>query len=337
MIGPVVCDIEGKELTPTDRRRLLMPLVGMVILFTRNYESRAQLRRLCDAIHAVKPGLLIGVDHEGGRVQRFREGFTPIPAMREYGKAYAHDPIQALNALKAACFVLACELRDCGVDLTFAPVLDLDWKKSAIIGERSFASDSETVATLARVACDGFAQAGMANCAKHFPGHGFATADSHVTLPVDDRQADQILDNDIKPYRALADVLTGAMTAHVLYPALDTVPASFSYKIATELLRDKVGFKGLLFSDDLSMAGAKAEGDILVRAQKALEAGCDALIVCNDPEAVDALLTGLVWEKTASFVRRFGGIVPKTWPLKFGDLRDNGAYRRALNCMTNGL
>ena len=337
MIGPIVCDIQGKELTQTERERLLSPLVGMVILFTRNYESREQLRCLCDAIHAVKPGLLIGVDHEGGRVQRFREGFTQIPAMHEYGNAYEKDPKRALTALKAACFVLACELRDCGVDFTFAPVLELDWQKSVIIGQRSFASDSVVVATLARAACEGLAQAGMANCAKHFPGHGFATADSHIKLPVDDRPSSEILSHDVAPYRALCDTLTSVMTAHVLYPALDTTPASFSYRIATTLLRDCIGFRGLLFSDDLSMGGAKTEGSILERAQKALAAGCDALIVCNDTEATDVLLRRLTWEKTDTFVKRASCIVPKDGAWKFGCLRDNCAYCRALDCMTDGL
>lgn len=337
MIGPIVCDIEGLELTPAERKRLLNPLVGMVILFTRNYESREQLHRLCDAIHAVKPGLLIGVDHEGGRVQRFREAFTAIPAMHAYGDLYAKDAARALKALKAATFVLAAELRDCGVDFTFAPVLDLDWQKSAIIGERSFASDPEAVATLARAACEGLAQAGMANCGKHFPGHGFAVADSHVTLPVDERSADEILAKDVKPYRALTDILTSVMTAHVLYPALDAVPASFSHTIAADILRGKVGFNGLLFSDDLSMGGAKTEGTILERAQKALAAGCDALIVCNDPDATEELLSKLTWKKPPLFATRALRLVPVAGPWKFVNLRDNCAYRHCLECMTDGL
>lgn len=337
MIGPIVCDIEGLELTSTEKKRLLNPLVGMVILFTRNYESREQLRRLCDAIHAVKPELLIGVDHEGGRVQRFREAFTEIPAMHAYGALYAKDAKRALKALKAAYFVLAAELRDCGVDFTFAPVLDLDWQKSTIIGERSFASAPETVATLARAACEGLAQAGMANCGKHFPGHGFAAADSHITLPVDERQVDEILAKDIEPYRALADILTSVMTAHVLYPALDAAPASFSHAISTDILRGKVGFKGLLFSDDLSMGGAKTEGTILERAQKAFSAGCDALIVCNDPTATEELLSGLTWKTPPLFVTRAARLVPTGDPWKFGNLRDNCAYRHCLECMTDGL
>lgn len=337
MIGPIVCDIEGLELTSTEKKRLLNPLVGMVILFTRNYESREQLRRLCDAIHAVKPELLIGVDHEGGRVQRFREAFTAIPAMHAYGALYAKDAKRALKALKAAYFVLAAELRDCGVDFTFAPVLDLDWQKSTIIGERSFASAPETVATLARAACEGLAQAGMANCGKHFPGHGFAVADSHITLPVDERQVDEILAKDIEPYRALADILTSVMTAHVLYPALDAAPASFSHAIATDILRGKVGFKGLLFSDDLSMGGAKTEGTILERAQKAFIAGCDALIVCNDPPATEELLSGLTWKTPPLFATRAARLVPTGDPWKFGNLRDNCAYRHCLDCMTDGL
>ena len=337
MKGPIVCDIAGICLTEEDKRRIAHPLVGMVILFTRNYENRAQLKALCDAIHAVKPGVLISVDHEGGRVQRFRAGFTEIPAMRTYGKLFEVDPEQAKKSLRAAAFILAAELRDCGVDFTFAPVLDLDWGRSAIIGERSLGKAPAAVATLARVVCEGFTAAGMANCAKHFPGHGFAEADSHVSLPEDSRDAEEILSFDVSPYRALADVLASAMTAHVLYPKLDAVPASFSPKIATDILRRDAGFKGLLFSDDLSMAGAKAAGSIITRAEKALSAGCDALIVCNDPTAVDTLLLNLKWEETEEFTERAAKLKPESWNVPFGELTQNPEYQTALKQMIVGI
>ena len=337
MKGPIVCDIAGICLTEEDKRRIAHPLVGMVILFTRNYENRAQLKALCDAIHAVKPGVLISVDHEGGRVQRFRAGFTEIPAMRTYGKLFEVDSEQAKKSLRAAAFILAAELRDCGVDFTFAPVLDLDWGRSAIIGERSLGKAPAAVATLARVVCEGFATAGMANCAKHFPGHGFAEADSHVSLPEDSRDAEEILSFDVAPYRSLTDVLASAMTAHVLYPKLDAVPASFSRKIATDILRRDAGFKGLLFSDDLSMAGAKAAGSIVTRAEKALSAGCDALIVCNDPAAVDTLLANLKWEETAEFTERAAKLKPESWNVPFGELAQNPEYQTALKQMIVGI
>ncbi len=337
MKGPIVCDIAGTTLSKEDKRRIAHPLVGMVILFTRNYENRAQLKALCDAIHAVKPGVLISVDHEGGRVQRFRTGFTEIPAMRAYGKLFEVDPERAKKSLKAAAFVLAAELRDCGVDFTFAPVLDLDWGNSAIIGERSLGKDPAAVASLARAVCEGFAAAGMANCAKHFPGHGFAEADSHLSLPEDLRAAQEILSFDVSPYRALADVLVSAMTAHVLYPKLDAVPASFSRVIATDILRGDAGFKGLLFSDDLSMAGAKAAGSIVTRAEKALSAGCDALIVCNDPEAVDTLLDNLKWKEREEFTLRAAKLNPRDWNVPFGELSCDPEYQASLKEMFLGL
>ena len=253
MLGPVVCDIAGTSLTEAERKRIAHPLVGMVILFTRNYENRVQLTSLCREIHAVKPGVLIGVDHEGGRVQRFRAGFTEIPAMSFYGEAYKDDPEAAARALTAAGFVMASELRTAGVDFTFAPVLDLNWGKSQIIGERSFALDPRVVTRLARAVSHGMLMAGMANCGKHFPGHGFAEADSHLALPVDEREAVRIELADAKPYTWMGIGLASVMTAHVLYPAYDTVPATFSERILKGLLRDTLHFPGFVFSDDLSM------------------------------------------------------------------------------------
>lgn len=337
MKGPIVCDISGTVLTEADCRRIAHPLVGMVILFSRNYESRRQLRNLCDAIHDVKPEILIGVDHEGGRVQRFRNEFTQIPAMSLYGKAFAKDKVKALTSLEEAAFVLAAELRECGTDFTFAPVLDLNWNRSTIIGERSFSRDPKDVALMARAVCTGFARAGVANCAKHFPGHGYASADSHVSLPVDERSAEEILLNDVEPYRELLGVLKSIMTAHVLYPALDGVPATFSRKIITDILRKKIGFDGLLFSDDLSMQGAKGEGDILQRAEKAFSAGCDAIIVCNAPESVDVLLENLVWKETSQFLQRASLICPRGKLWHFGELQDCDEYKNALSRMQDGL
>jgi len=331
--GPIVCDVAGFELTEVERARIANPLVGCVILFTRNYRDPEQLRSLCSQIHAVKPSVLIGVDHEGGRVQRFREGFTAIPAMRLYGRAYEKAPQEARRALQAASFVLAAELREAGVDFTFAPVIDLDWQQSTIIGERALAASPESVVSLARCVFAGFAEAGMANCGKHFPGHGFAQADSHVSLPVDARPLETILAADAQPYEELAREMRSVMSAHVLYPALDTVPATFSRKIMTGLLRERFGFEGLLFSDDLSMGGAKVEGGILERAHKALQAGCDALIVCNDPASVDVLLEGLVWEASDQFSRHAARFEPSPVPWQIGTLAQFARYREARSLM----
>ena len=326
MLGPVVCDIAGTSLTEAERKRIAHPLVGMVILFTRNYENRVQLTSLCREIHAVKPGVLIGVDHEGGRVQRFRAGFTEIPAMSTYGEAYKDDPEAAARALTAAGFVMASELRTAGVDFTFAPVLDLNWGKSQIIGERSFALDPRVVTRLARAVSHGMLMAGMANCGKHFPGHGFAEADSHLALPVDEREAVRIELADAKPYTWMGIGLASVMTAHVLYPAYDTVPATFSERILKGLLRDTLHFPGFVFSDDLSMKGAGG-GTLTQRAEKALEAGCDAVICCNAPEEVDQMLQELVFTPDERWGERAAAVDPKGEFPSYEELLKSNVYK----------
>lgn len=326
MLGPVVCDIAGTSLTEAERKRIAHPLVGMVILFTRNYENRVQLTSLCREIHSVKPGVLIGVDHEGGRVQRFRAGFTEIPAMSTYGEAYKDDPEAAARALTAAGFVMASELRTTGVDFTFAPVLDLNWGKSQIIGERSFALDPRVVTRLARAVSHGMLMAGMANCGKHFPGHGFAEADSHLALPVDEREAVRIELADAKPYTWMGIGLASVMTAHVLYPAYDTVPATFSERILKGLLRDTLHFPGFVFSDDLSMKGAGG-GTLTQRAEKALEAGCDAVICCNAPEEVDQMLQELVFTPDERWGERAAAVDPKGEFPSYEELLKSNVYK----------
>lgn len=326
MLGPVVCDIAGTSLTEAERKRIAHPLVGMVILFTRNYENRVQLTSLCREIHSVKPGVLIGVDHEGGRVQRFRAGFTEIPAMSTYGETYKDDPEAAARALTAAGFVMASELRTAGVDFTFAPVLDLNWGKSQIIGERSFALDPRVVTRLARAVSHGMLMAGMANCGKHFPGHGFAEADSHLALPVDEREAVRIELADAKPYTWMGIGLASVMTAHVLYPAYDTVPATFSERILKGLLRDTLHFPGFVFSDDLSMKGAGG-GTLTQRAEKALEAGCDAVICCNAPEEVDQMLQGLVFAPDERWGERAAAVDPKGEFPSYEELLKSNVYK----------
>lgn len=333
MPGPLVCDIASTELTDHEVARIRSPLVGMVILFTRNYKNPAQLKKLCDSIHAVKPDVLIGVDHEGGRVQRFREGFTEIPSMHTYGELWKADPEAAARSLTAAGYVMASELRACGVDFTFAPVLDLDWGKCEVIGERAFSLDPRVVTRLARALSQGMLIAGMANCGKHFPGHGFVSADSHKEQPVDDREADRILHADAKPYSWMGAGLCSVMTAHILYPALDSVPATYSEKILKGILRDELRFTGLVFSDDLSMKGAGTGGDILERAKAALKAGGDALIVCNSPEEADTLTAKLEWRPTADFRERWQRIVPRGMAPARDELKCTALYKVALQQM----
>ncbi len=287
-LGPLMIDIAGLTLSDLDRERLTHPLVGGVILFSRNYASPEQLERLCADIHALRePRLPIAVDHEGGRVQRFREGFTRLPPMRQLGNLWERDRSAAVAAARGIGFVLAAELRARGVDLSFAPVLDLDYGRSAVIGDRSFHSDPRVVAELAGALIEGLRLAGMAVCGKHFPGHGWVEADSHVAIPVDDREPAQITALDLEPYRRLT--LDGVMPAHVIYPKVDARPAGFS-PVWIDRLRREFGFDGVVFSDDLSMEGASVAGGIVDRAEAAWSAGCDMLLICNAPGAVGEAL-----------------------------------------------
>jgi beta-N-acetylhexosaminidase len=285
--GPLMIDVAGFELTDLERERLSHPLVGGLILFARNYQSPQQLTRLCSEVHALRlPPLPIAIDHEGGRVQRCREGFTRLPPMRRLGELWESDPQGARVAAHDIGYVLAGELRQCGVDLSFTPVLDLDWGRSAVVGNRSFHGDPTVVAELAGALIEGLRRAGMAACGKHFPGHGWAEADSHVAIPVDERTLAELA-TDIEPYRRLK--LDAVMPAHVIYPAVDSNPAGFS-SVWTGKLRDELGFDGVIFSDDLSMQGASIAGDLVGRASAAWDAGCDMLLVCNTPDDVGYLL-----------------------------------------------
>ena len=285
-MSPLVIDIAGTSLSDEDRRRLAHPLVGGVIHFARNWESRAQMRALNAEIKALRPDVLICVDHEGGRVQRFRtDGFTRLPAMRTLGEAWMQDAMRGVQAAAAAGYVLAIELRAVGVDFSFAPVLDLDHGASSVIGDRSFHRDPRVAALLAQSLAHGMAQAGMGHCAKHFPGHGFVKADSHVAIPVDRRSLKAILADDAKPFEWLAGTLTAVMPAHVIYRRVDERPAGFSRKWLQDVLRTRLGFAGAIFSDDLSMeAGRYIAGRQLGYAEAALEAlaaGCDLALLCN--------------------------------------------------------
>ena len=288
--GPVMLDVAAYEVTAEEREILQHPLVGGVILFARNYAEPAQLRALTAAIRAARPEVLISVDHEGGRVQRFRNGFTRLPAMRRFGAAWEADADAAKAGARHAGFVLAAELRAHGVDLSYAPVLDLDYGVSSVIGDRAFHRDPQVATELARAVVAGLGDAGMRAVGKHFPGHGAVEADSHVAIPVDGRVFDAVWAEDIQPFRRLAGELGGVMPAHVIFENIDPRPAGFSPFWLQQVLRGKLGFQGVVFSDDLTMEGASVAGDIVARAEAAHGAGCDMVLVCNRPDFAVQLL-----------------------------------------------
>lgn len=331
-LGPIMLDVVGTALTEDDIRRIRHPLTGGVILFVRNYESREQLAALTAAIHAARPGVLIAVDHEGGRVQRFKtDGFTRLPAMRRLGELWDRDVLAATRAATEVGYVLASELRACGVDLSFTPVLDLDYGESGVIGDRAFHRDPRVVAMLAKNLNYGLALAGMANCGKHFPGHGFVKADSHVDIPVDERDLDAILRDDAAPYGWLGIGLSGVMPAHVIYPKVDRHPAGFSKKWLAMLRRD-FGFEGVIFSDDLSMEGASVAGGVVDGAHAALSAGCDMVLICNAPDKADQLLAGLRIAPGAAAemsARRIAALLPQTAAPSWNALQEDPRYRAA--------
>ena len=319
--GPVIADVAGLELTDAERVRLRHPLVGGVILFARNYESPAQLADLTREIHALRePPLLVCVDHEGGRVQRFRKGFSSIAPMRELGRLWERDVLGAIREATEVGFLIGSELRAAGVDLSFTPVLDLDHGASGVIGDRAFHGDPRVVTLLAKSLSHGLLLAGLANCGKHFPGHGYAHADSHVAMPQDDRPLAAILAQDAAPYGWLGRSLSAVMPAHVVYPAVDSKPAGFSRKWLQAILRRRLKFDGLIFSDDLTMQAATVAGGIVERASAALTAGCDMVLVCNRPELADELLAGLKAPRNPHLARRLAAVHPA--------LRDPGARER---------
>ena len=325
--GPVMIDIQGLVLTDVDRERLTHPLVGGLILFSRNYESPEQLSALCAEVKALRsPQLLIAIDHEGGRVQRCRPGFTAIPAMGKLGALWDAAPGEAIAAAQDLGYVLAAELRARGVDFSFTPVLDLDYGRSTVIGSRSFHRQPEAVVQLAGALIQGLRQAGMGCCGKHFPGHGWVQADSHVAIPVDERDWDKLL-ADMEPFHRLA--LDAVMPAHVIYPVVDEKSAGFSsYWI--NYLRNNLKFDGVVFSDDLSMEGASVAGDVVARAQAAWSAGCDMLLVCNAPEAVGQLLER--WQPALDPVRaaRVQRLLPQKPASDWADLQADPVYQRGV-------
>lgn len=290
-LGPLMVDVAGTRLTSADREVLAHPLVGGVILFTRNYQDPQQLRELVREIHAVRqPALLVAVDHEGGRVQRFREGFTRLPPVHVLGRHYDMDPERARVLAEASGWLMAAELRAAGVDISFAPVVDLDWGVSTVIGDRAFHRDPEIVGDLARAYARGMRKAGMEATMKHFPGHGAVVADSHLKLPVDRRRLADIRE-DMRPFeRLIGWGIRSVMMAHVVYSEVDQWPASLSETWIRQLLRADMDFRGAVFCDDLSMAAAAVAGDMPQRLRRALDAGCDMVPLCNDRGAVERVL-----------------------------------------------
>jgi len=294
-LGPLMVGISGLTLTETEREILRHPLIGAVILFTRNYADVEQLQALTAEIHALRePALLIAVDHEGGRVQRFRQGLTVLPPVRELGHIYDRDARHAKHLAQLLGWLMAAELRAVGIDLSFAPVLDLDRGNSEVIGNRAFHSEGEVIAELAHAYMIGMDIAGMMATGKHFPGHGTAVADSHHAVVVDDRSYADIEAEDLLPFERMVNYgLAAIMAAHVIYPQVDGQPAGFSRVWMQDVLRKRLRFQGVIFSDDLGMSGAATAGDILDRARAALEAGCDMVLVCNELAAVPLLLDRL--------------------------------------------
>lgn len=326
-LGPLMIDIAGSELTEFDRERLVHPLVGGIILFGRNYSNPEQLAALTTAIHALRqPQLLIAVDHEGGRVQRFRDGFTRLPTMATLGRLHDQNQEAAWAATRDVGYVLAAELRSRGVDYSFTPVLDLDYGPSRVIGDRAFHRQPEVVIALANALGQGLREGGMGSCGKHYPGHGFVIPDSHLELPVDNRPL-EAMQSDIEPYRQLR--LDGVMAAHVIYDCFDCNTAVFSNKWIS-YLRDDIKFNGVIFTDDLSMAGAGVAGDMLNRVEAAHRAGCDMLLVCNSPDAVGQVLENWHPQIDIQCSKRIEGLLPGGVALTWEELQTTPRYQAAL-------
>ena len=347
MHSPLIIDIASTSLSKEDQVRLRHPLVGGLILFARNWLDRAQLTHLCSQIKKIRTDLLISVDHEGGRVQRFKsDGFTPLPPMQALGELWLRDPLAASNAASACGFVLAAELRACGVDLSFTPVLDLDYGRSGVIGDRAFAADPRVVALLAKSLMHGLLLAGMSNCGKHFPGHGFVKHDSHTAIPVDRRSLKAILSQDAAPFDWLSTTLGSVMPAHVVFPRVDDKPAGFSDIWLNDILRGRLRFQGAIFSDDLSMAGARLihgrEVSYAQAAIAALNAGCDMVLLCNqslDGGAVlDELIEGVTqaqlkqhWCPSEASELRRTALLPSFSATHWDDLMVSPAYMLAMD------
>ena len=333
-LGPVMVDLQGLELQPDEREMLQHPAVGGVILFSRNYESPEQVRALTAQLHAIRqPPLMIAVDQEGGRVQRFRDGFFRLPPVGRLGALYDEDRARGLNTACEAGWLMASEILSVGVDLSFAPVLDLDRGVSAVIGDRAFHRDPEAVTELALAYQRGMHEAGMASVGKHFPGHGAVVADSHHDLPEDSRSYADLEMEDMIPFQRLSvNGMNGVMVAHVLYSHIDNQPAGFSSYWLRGVLRRTLGFQGVIFRDDLSMGGAEWAGDQVQRAQLALQAGCDMVLVCNQPERAAEVVESLSDYHDPAAQLRLARMHGKAFP-EPGELHRNRRWQAAIRLM----
>ena len=293
LLGPVMLDVAGTSLSEAEKTVLLNPLVGGVIFFARNYESKSQLEALVAQIRECRPGILISVDQEGGRVQRFRSEFQPLPSLQRIANYALERPNQEAEILRCFGWLMAEEVLATGIDFSFAPVLDLDDHQCPAIMDRSFSPDPDICIRFAQYYIEGMHAAGMAATAKHFPGHGLMRVDSHLELPTDERGLEELESRDLKPFRELAHIFDAVMPGHLLFPNVDQHPVGFSSFWLKDVLRDSLGFQGVIVSDDLSMQGASAMGGYSRRAELALQAGCDILLVCNNPDGAHEVLKWL--------------------------------------------
>ncbi|OOZ42045.1 beta-N-acetylhexosaminidase [Solemya pervernicosa gill symbiont] len=337
-LGPLMVDLEGTTMESEERQMLCNPLVGGVILFSRNYESPEQIAALCSEIHELRtPHLLIGVDHEGGPVQRFREGFTRLPSVSRLGDIYDINHKKGLTLAETSGWLMASELRAVGIDFSFAPVLDLGRGISSVMKGRTFHKDPEVVAQLAHAYLAGMQRAGMAATGKHFPGHGSIEADSHVAMPVDERRYEDIFAEDVLPFERMIHYgLAAIMPAHVIYSQVDSQPAGFSAFWLQEVLRKRLEFSGVIFSDDLSMAAAESAGSYSDRARAALQAGCDVALVCNNRAAAEEVLSGLgegFIDDPVSQLRRVR--MHGRHPVTRAELHQNPKWVRAVHSVTD--
>ncbi|MDA1332245.1 MAG: beta-N-acetylhexosaminidase [Proteobacteria bacterium] len=331
MTGRVILDVAGFELIDVDRERLAHARCAGVILFARNFKNKLQLQQLVHDIKAIKEDpLLVCVDQEGGRVQRFQKEFTRIPPMEMLGRLWDQDQKHACTIARHVGIILGSELKHIGIDLNFAPVLDINRKNNSVIGDRAFHEDTKAISALGLELVQGLRLSGVGSVGKHFPGHGGVSEDTHQDEAIDTRDLSEMFNEDIQPFDALIPHLTGIMPAHVTFPSVDDLPACFSIKWLREILRIDLGFEGLVFSDDLSMRAAALMGDVTLRSFKAFEAGCDLVLVCNDPEAADAALEASVKAKFSDdqdIAKKIRGII--TMPISVAI--DSEAYKISSN------
>lgn len=331
LLGPVMVDIEGHTLTALEAERIRSPLVGGLILFTRNFSDIGQLKELIAQIRAVRSSLIIAIDHEGGRVQRFREGFTSLPAMSKLGLLYEKAPSEGLGAATELGWLMAAELRSLDIDISFAPVMDREYGISKVIGDRAFSDKVDVIVALSTAFCAGMHEAGMANTGKHFPGHGAVEADSHIDIPIDRRSRELIESTDMVVFSEMSNLgMDAVMPAHVIYPEVCEHPAGFSQVWIQEILRKQCEFDGVVFSDDLSMEGATVAGSFSSRADAALNAGCDMVLVCNNPKAADQVLQHLNgFEISRESGERLLRMLGKPFQLNLNQLQESERWSNA--------